>query len=254
MRFKFRLALAVLTAAAVSAPAALAVAQESEDVLIVGAGVLAYQSPFQGEDGLVTPIPLVIARRGAVYAEGLELGATWRPGGASAPLSVDVFIAARALTGESREKVTADAGVRVAWETGAGVLSADYRHDVTGEFDGGEATVRLERAFQVGPATITPGVQIAWQDRAAANHMYGVSADQRRKMIEDDADVILPVFEVREGGTNIGADLTVLWPVNDRLIAIAQIGALRLGDSARENPGLRRDYEAQALLGLGYRF
>jgi outer membrane protein len=254
MRFTFRLALAALTAATALAPAALAAAQEREDLLIVGAGALVYRSPFQGDDAVVTPIPLVIARRGPVYVEGLEFGATWRPTNAQAPLSVDAFLAARALTGEHREKITVDAGVRISWETGVGVLSADYRHDVTGEFDGGEATARFERAFQAGPVTITPGVQVAWQDRAAANHMYGVTAEQRRKMIEDGADVILPVFEVREGGTNVGADLTLLWPVSDRLIAVAQIGALYLGDSARENPGLARDYEAQALVGVGYRF
>lgn len=160
----------------------------------------------------------------------------------------------RALPGENREQVTADAGVRASWAGSAGTVSIDYRRDITGEFEGGEATARYEVAVRVGGVTLTPGVQLVWQDRATANHMYGVSAEQRHEMIEDGVTTPLPVFEVREGGLNVGGDLTMLWPVTDRIVVIAQASAAYLGESARENPGLRDDFEVQTLIGFGYSF
>lgn len=245
---------AAALAAAFSLSPALAHASD-EDRLVIGAGALAYRSPFEGEGVSVFPIPILVARRGVFYVDGLEAGATWRLGpDGDHGVSFDAFVAARALPGENREQVTADAGVRASWTGSVGTVSIDYRRDITGEFEGGEATARYEITVPVGGVTLTPGVQVAWQDRATANHMYGVSAEQRRKMIEDGVTTPLPVFEVREGGLNIGADLTLLWPVTDRIVAIAQVSGAYLGEFARENPGLRDDFEVQTLIGFGYSF
>jgi outer membrane scaffolding protein for murein synthesis (MipA/OmpV family) len=226
-----------------------------EDRVVIGAGALTYRSPFEGEGASVFPIPIIVARRGAFYVDGLEAGASWAPkiGGAYA-LSFDAFVAARALPGETREQVTADAGVRVSLTGPVGALSIDYRRDVSGEFDGGEAIARYEVPFAMGRFTVIPGLQAAWQDRATANHMYGVSLEQHDEMIADGVRSPLPVYEVREGAVNLGADLTVLWQVNERLVAIAQISGAYLGDSVRENPGLRDEFEAQTLIGFGYSF
>lgn len=229
----------------------LAFASDEQDRLVIGAGALAYRSPFEGEGVSVFPIPIIVARRGAFYVDGLEAGATWT---APRGFTVNAFLAARALPGENREQVTADAGVRASLTGVAGTVSIDYRRDISGEFEGGEVTARYEVEMPVGGVTVTPGLQVAWQDRATANHMYGVSAEQRREMIEDGVSHPLPVFEVREGGVNIGADLTVLWPVSDRIVAIAYVSGAYLGESVRENPGLRDDFEVQTLIGFGYSF
>lgn len=245
---------AILAVAAFSLSPTFAHASE-EDRLVIGAGSLAYRSPFEGEGVSVFPIPIIVARRGAFYVDGLEAGATWAPPSAGTyAFTVDAFVAVRALPGENREQVTADAGVRVSLEGSAGTVSVDYRQDISGEFEGGEAIARYELTRSVGAVMVTPGVQVAWQDRATANHMYGVSVDQRREMIEDGVSTPLPVFEVREGGMNVGADLTVLWPVTDRIVAIAYVSGAYLGESARENPGLRDDFEVQTLIGFGYSF
>ncbi|WP_439471128.1 MipA/OmpV family protein [Brevundimonas sp.] len=252
-----RLAAAVAVAA-FSPPPAFAHAGAlagDEDPLVIGAGALAYRSPFEGEGVSVFSIPIIVARRGAFYVDGLEAGATWAPPSTGAySVTVDGFIAARALPGENREQVTADAGVRVSLEGPVGTVSVDYRRDISGEFEGGEATARYEIALPVGAVRVTPGAQVVWQDRATANHMYGVSPKQRREMIEDGVATPLPVFEIREGGVSLGADLKVLWPVTDRLVAIAYVSGAYLGDSVRENPGLRDDFEVQTLAGFGYRF
>jgi outer membrane protein len=251
----FRLAATALVATLSLSPSFASAADESGDDLVVGAGALVYRSPFKGEGVSVFPIPIVVARRGAAYIDGLEAGVTYAPApNGDYAFSVDAFVAARALPGESREQITADLGVRASLAAPAGTVSVDYRRDVTGEFDGGEAVFRYEFTVPVGRVLVTPGLQAAWQDRATADHMYGVSADQRRKMIDDGAKVVPALFDVREGGVNLGADLTVLWPVSDRIVAVAQVGGAYLGDSVRENPGLRDDFEVQALIGVGYRF
>lgn len=253
MQTASRLAAPALAAVLILSPTLAHAADENR--LVIGAGALAYRSPFEGEGVSVFPIPIIVARRGAFYVDGLEAGATWAP----APdrgqgFSVDVFLAARALPGENREQVTADVGVRASLTGAAGTVSVDYRRDISGEFEGGEAIARYEIAVPVGQVSVIPGLQVAWQDRATANHMYGVSADQRREMIEDGVADPLPVFEVRKGSLNVGADLTVVWQVNERLVAIAQVGGAYLGASVRENPGLRDDFEVQTLIGFGYSF
>lgn len=247
--------LVAAVAATLTLSPAAARASSSQDRLVIGAGALAYRSPFEGEGVSVFPILIIAARRGAFYVDGLEVGASWAPASdGDYAFSIDAFAAARALPGENREQVTVDAGVRASLDGPAGTLSIDYRRDLSGEFEGGEAIARYEFSMPVGQFTVTPGVQATWQDRATANYMYGVSAEQHRKMIEDGVGTPLPMFEVRDGAVNVGADLTVLWRVNDRLVAIAQVGGAYLGESVRENPGLRDDFEVQTLIGFGYSF
>lgn len=269
MRLKQRLASIALVAILSLAPALANAAQQtghiherpdgapsaSEDYLLLGAGALVYRSPFEGEGTSILPIPIISARRGAFYADGLEAGVSYSPGSDQRYTpSFDLFVAARAIAGESREKITGDIGVRASLDTPAGTFAADYRHDLAGEFDGAEASARYEYTLAVGRLSITPGIQASWLDRETADHMYGVSAEQRQKMIDDGADTILPIFRVREGGANIGGDVTVLMPVTNNIIAIAYLSGTYLGRSVRDNPGLRDDFEAQAMFGIGYRF
>lgn len=269
MRFKSSLASTVLAMALSLAPALANAAQQTrqssaqpaggpsadEDYLLLGAGALVYRSPFEGEGTSVFPIPIISVRRGAFYADGLEAGVTYAPQwGRDYVPSFDLFIAARAIAGESREEITGDIGVRASLDAPAGVFSIDYRQGVTGDFDGAEASARYEYTLAVGPLSITPGLQANWLDRETADHMYGVSVEQRQKMIDDGADTVLPVFRVRESGVNVGADLTVLMPITERIIAIAYLSGTWLDRSIRENPGLRDEFEAQAMFGAAYRF
>lgn len=227
----------------------------NEDHLLLGLGVLAYRSPFDGEGASVFPIPIVSARWGNFYADGLEAGVSYSltKWDDFSP-SFDLFIAARAIAGENREEITVDVGARASLDTPAGAFSLAYRQDVTGDYDGSEVTARYEYDLSVGPFSITPGVQANWLDRETANHLYGITAEQRQDMIDDGADVILPVFVVREKSVNIGADVTFVLPITERFVAIAYLSGTYLDSPIRDNPGITEDFEAQAMLGVGYRF
>ena len=269
MLSKNRFALAALAAAMSLIPAVANAASQAgpdrpqssgspsanENHLLLGLGVLAYRSPFDGEGTSVFPIPIVSARWGDFYADGLEAGVSYSPTkwGDFSP-SFDLFIAARAIAGENREEITGDVGARASLDTPAGAFSLSYRQDVTGDFDGSEVTARYEYDLSVGPFSITPGVQANWLDRETANHLYGITAEQRQDMIDDGADVILPVFVVREKSVNIGADVTVVMPITERFVAIAYLSGTYLDSPIRNNPGITEDFEAQAMLGVGYRF
>lgn len=269
MRLKHRLAFTALVTALSMAPALADAAPQTgpndprpaegppanPDYLMLGAGAIVYRSPFEGEGTSVDPIPIILARRGAFYIRGLEAGVSYAPQwGRDYTPSFDLFIAGRAIAGESREEISGDIGVRASLDAPAGAFSIDYRQDLTGDFEGAEVTVRYEYTLTAGRLSITPGIQANWLDRETANHMYGVSAEQRQEMIDDGVDAILPVFLVRESGVNFGADVTVVMPVTENIIAIGSLGGTYLDSSIRENPGLREDFEAQAMFGLAFRF
>lgn len=250
--------LAVLASATTALPAA---AQDkgapaaSDNHVVIGAGALAYRSPFRGEGTSLLPIPILSIAHDGFYVSGLEAGYRFEPvrGGPVRP-SIALFGAARTIAGNDREKVTGDVGVRVALTSDYGSVSLSYQHDATGSFGGGEAIARYEAELSVGPVTITPGVQAGRLDAKTANHIYGISARQQRRMVDDDRATILPIYRVRDAAVNVGGDLTITAPLSPRIIAIASIGATWLGAPIRKNPGLRDEVEGQALLGLAYRF
>jgi MipA family protein len=226
----------------------------TENHVTLGAGALIYRSPFKGEGSSVFPIPVVSIRQGILYADGLEAGARFDlvKDGPVRP-SIDAFVAARAIAGKDREKITADVGARVSLASDLGTLSFSYRHDATGTFDGSEAVARYEVEIPIGPINVVPGAQASWLDRKTADHMYGISPKQHQKMIDKGRDVVLPVYEITDDSVNLGGDITLTAPLTNRLTAIGYLSGTYLGKSIRANPGLRDEIEGQALVGLAYR-
>ena len=235
-------------------PAQDGVAQ-GENRVVVGVGALIYRSPFKGEGTTISPVPMLSIRQGMFYVDGLEAGFRLEPvkDGPFRP-SLDIFGAARAITGNVREKITGDVGARLSLASDYGTLSISYRRDATDTFNGGEAIARYVIDFPIGPVTIAPGLQASWLDRKTGNHMYGISAKQREKMIAKKRAVILPLYVVDESSLNLGGDVTVTAKLSDRIVAIGYVGATYLDRPIRANPGLRDKCETQALIGLAYRF
>lgn len=257
---QFHLAGAILASTAAPAiaqdvPTTLNGAPASENHVIVGVGALAYRSPFKGEGTTTVPIPVLLARQGIFYVNGLEAGIRLEPSkdGPVRP-ALDIFGAARAIAGNDREKITGDVGARVSLASDYGTLSISYRRDATDTFNGGEAIARYDIEFPIGPVTVAPALQASWLDRKTSNHMYGITPRQQQKMIAKKRDVILPVYTVEKRSLNLGGDLTIKAELSDRIIAIGQLSGAYLGRSIRDNPGLRDEFEAQALIGLAYRF
>lgn len=235
--------------------AAPAAAQESDNNHVsVGIGAVAIESPFEGEDSRVLPLPMLSIQQGAFYLEGVEAGLELDTAGGGLNPSAQVFVAARSTVARDRQKFTADAGARFTLGSKLGDLSAEYRHDITGTFDGGEFILRYQLPIDLGRFSISPAAQVNFLDQATANHMYGVTAKQRARAIRKGRDVILPVAPITDSATNFGTDLTATYRISDRLTLIGIFANTYLDKAIRRSPAIDRKCESQAIVGVTYTF
>jgi outer membrane protein len=241
--------------------AAPAVAQESGDnhassdnYVSVGIGAMSIESPFSGENERVLPLPILSIKQGAFYFEGAETGLKLDTSVSGLTPSVQAFVAARNTVARDRQKFTADAGARLTLGSKLGDLSAEYRHDITGTFDGGEVILRYQLPINLGRFTIRPAAQVNFLDQATANHMYGVTAKQRARAIRKGRDVILPIAPITDSATNFGTDLTATYQISDKLTLIGVFANTYLDRSIRRSPAIDRKSESQAFVGLTYSF
>ena len=241
--------------------AAPAIAQESGDnhassdnYVSVGIGAMSIESPFSGENERVLPLPILSIKQGAFYFEGAETGLKLDTSVSGLTPSVQAFVAARNTVARDRQKFTADAGARLTLGSKLGDLSAEYRHDITGTFDGGEVILRYQLPINLGRFTIRPAAQVNFLDQATANHMYGVTAKQRARAIRKGRDVILPIAPITDSATNFGTDLTATYQISDKLTLIGVFANTYLDRSIRRSPAIDRKSESQAFVGLTYSF
>lgn len=220
----------------------------------IGIGVVDQHSPFNAAPTQTSPLPFISIRQGAYYFDGAETGLHFDHDLGGLTPSVDLFAAARSPRGQDREKLSVDAGARIALETGLGKLSGEFRHDISDTFDGSEFIARYSRPFSTGRFTITPAVQANWLDRKAANYMYGVTAAQRARMIRKQRSVILPVAPIVDDALNLGGDVTVAVRITDRLMLIAVVGGTWLDKSIARSAAIDQEWEAQSAMGLTYSF
>jgi MipA family protein len=248
-------------AAAISAcfPLSIAHAQEentdqSGNYVAVGVGFIDQHTPFNSASSQGTVIPLISVKQGAFYIEVAEAGVQLQKEMGGIKPSLNLFVAARSPSGRDRQKVTADAGARISLESQLGIISAEIRHDVTDKFNGSEIIARFSHPISTGRFRIIPSVQASWLDQKAANYMYGITAQQRARMIEKKRRVILPVAAIADDALNFGGDIAVAFQASQRLTLIAAVGGTYLDKSIRKSPAIEQKWEAQSILGLTYRF
>jgi outer membrane protein len=148
----------------------------------VGAGVIGRGSPYVGSDSSVLrAIPAItyngerLQWLGPNVQYGLAGTGRWRLA-ASASYRIGVYEEddSPALAGLGDREGTLMAGLGLRYEFPAGVnFLLRYEHDVL-EGNGGEATARLSKSFQVGPLRIAPQVQANWLSADLVNYDYGV--------------------------------------------------------------------------------
>jgi outer membrane scaffolding protein for murein synthesis (MipA/OmpV family) len=249
----------LLAAVAVCSPVSILHAQENEEVqndnhIAIGVGFLEQHTPFNSASTQTSPIPFISIKQGAYYFEGAETGFHLDKDLGGITPSLDLFVAARSPLGQDRRKLSADAGARISFDTKLGKLSGEFRHDVTGKFNGSEIIARYSYPVSAGRLTIIPAVQASWLDRKAANYMYGVTAEQRARMIRKERRVILPVAPITDEALNLGGDISMLVQLNDRLTLIAIVGGAYLDKSIQRSAAIDQKWEAQSGLGLTYKF
>ncbi|MFN2098727.1 MipA/OmpV family protein [Altererythrobacter sp. MF3-039] len=239
---------------ALSGPAKAEGKAENDDHISVGVGAVMVEDPFIDSDTQAYPFPYLSVRQDAFYIEGEEIGLTFDKKLGDIKPSIELFGAARIRDGRDREKVTADAGARLSLETDFGTLSAEYRRDITDTFNGGEAIARYSLPISMGRLTVTPALQATWMDRKTTNYLYGITAAQQEKMIDEGRDVILPLSQIDDDALNLGGDLTITFALNDHLTAFSALSGTYLDKSIRNSAAIDQDWEANAAFGLTYTF
>jgi outer membrane scaffolding protein for murein synthesis (MipA/OmpV family) len=227
---------------------------QSKNYIIVGAGILEQHTPFKLAATRTAPIPFISVKQGAYYIEAGETGLHFDRSLAGVTPSLAVFLAARSRQGRDRAKLSADAGVRVSFDSRFGKLSGELRGDVSDKFNGSELIARYSYPVSIGRFTITPAVQASWLDRKAANYMYGITAAQRARMIRKKRSVILPAAPITEEAVNLGGDISMTFQLNERLMLIAFVGGAYLDKSIHRSAAIEQEWEAQSGLGVAYRF
>lgn len=245
---------ALLYGLSVPAHAQEAEGGQNDNYISIGAGVVIQEAPFLGAKSRSFPLPLIAIKQGAYYFETAETGLHFEKDMDAVVPSIDLFVAARGTTGQDREKITADVGVRLSLSGDFGTLSGEFLCDITGEFEGSEVIARYSYPISLGKLTVTPAVQGSWLDKKAANYMYGVTAEQRERMIAKNRAVILPVAPIPSSAFNLGSEISASLPLSDRLILIGTMGSTYLGKSIRGSIAIDKKFESQTILALIYNF
>lgn len=229
----------------------------------VGVLGLANRSPFEAENTDADSsnkvnymaVPYVAYRGERFFIEGLELGyhLVKPQDGSDLSLAVDVLASARMRPGDSRDKVTADAGLRLSLAGAFGQISATGLQDVTGEHDGTELRASYSYSFNGPKWTVTPRVGVTWQSEKLANYSWGTTAEEHAKM-QSEGDIILPIFSVGESVLNYEASLFGMYRFADRWAAIGFASGTWLDTKIRANPGINKKFDATIGLGLSYSF
>lgn len=229
----------------------------------VGALGLVNRSPFElentdadGDEKYQNMVVPYIAYRGDnFYLEGLEAGFhLLKPAdGSDLTLSLDVIASARMQTGESRDSITADAGLRAKVAGPFGELAITGLQDVTGEHDGREFAARYSYSFTGQKWIITPSVGVVWQSEGLADHMWGVTAEEQADMIAD-GDPVLPLYQIGDSVLNYEAGLFASYRFGGGWSVIGFGSVTFLDDKIKANPGINKDIDATIGLGLAYSF
>ena len=228
--------------------------KDSGNHITVGVGALWQEPPFNQAKNQTIPLPLISIKQGVYYFETAETGVRFQQEMEGITPSIEMFVVARGTSGQDRQKLTADAGARISLATDYGTLSGSFRYDITGKFNGSEFTARYSLPISTGRFTVTPAVQASWLDRRTANYMYGITADQRAKMITKKRSVVLPVAPITEKALNLGGDLSMAFQLTKRLTLIGVLGGTYLDKSIHRSIAIEKKWECQGILGIAYRF
>jgi len=257
MSLKCFLPLALILAFAPS----LAMAQDVPRWTLGGVG-LASTSPFEAEAGSprhekevrITGFPYIAYRGDKFFLDGIGAGAHVAGGPASqSPLTFDILVAARTRPGSSRHKVTADAGVRLAYDSGIGVFHLSYMHDVTDTSDGSEIIAGYSYEVQQGRWSVTPGVSLIRQSSGMADYLWGVTPKEHARKLAK-GQTVLPVYAVSDSVLNVEASLSAAYQLGGNWALLGFANLTRLDKAIRRNPGIDERYMGTIGIGAAYSF
>lgn len=226
----------------------------------VGAIGFASPSPFEGDDTEIQAFPFISYQGERFYLRGLEAGymllkPQYGPNAPSLQPTLSIIATARNLPGSTRDKFNGELGIRAGLMGDFGIFDVTAVQDVTGVHDGHELTATYSYRFGGrGKLSVIPSVGISWQSEGLAQHLWGVTAQDRSDMIEDGDDLILPVYDVPGSAFTYNAGLFVNYQFNDRWNAVVIGNARYLDSDIRDNPAIDRDVDLSVGLAIAYNF
>lgn len=226
----------------------------------VGAIGFANPSPFEGDDTQILAVPFISYQGDRFYLRGLEAGYSlikpqFGPGSPAVKPTLDIIATARNRPGNTRSKFNGEVGVRAGLMGQFGIVNVTAVQDVTGVHKGQELTASYSYRFGgTGKVAVIPTVGISWQSEGLAQHMWGVTAEERADMIADEDDLILPVYDVPGSAFTYNAGLFINYQISDRWNAVVLANARYLDKDIRDNPAIDRDIDLGFGLGVAYNF
>ena len=218
----------------------------------VGLGVALTPSPFARTDGYeLQPIPFVAYEGGrfnfTVGEASFELS-----GGDQWYVDLDASIrfegldleVAQGLTTPERDPAL-DLGFSFGLESALGTFELTARGDVSGVYDGQEATLSWWLPMGNERIAVVPGAGVTWKSEALVDYYYGVRAEE----------VTAQFPEYRgDSATNFFLSFLTTVRFTDRMWLLADVTMEQLDGSITDSPFVDRDYQISGLVGVLYRF
>lgn len=162
-------------------------AQQGEDkntVNAIGVGARIQQSPYEGMDVQVMPVPIIKWRKDKIFFEGLKGGYVLYEDDVA---RMDVILTPRlsgydadesnALAGMENRKHSLDAGLQFTYSLPAlsdTDLTVTLLSDTLNEYKGQEGEIRLAKTFGGRFYQLIPVIGLQWQSKDLVDYYYGV--------------------------------------------------------------------------------
>ena len=224
----------------------------------VGVGTIVRNSPFKGEKIDAFPIPIIDYSSKNLFIRELKAGYHIQKvknpykGG----FFFDTYLGARMRPGASRRKFSVDGGLRGGYQHPFGAVAASFTQDITGIHGGKEASLSYSITFpnQKKNSLIIPRLTVTWQDNKLANHLWGISQETTNKMIENNDDVILQPYPIKQSVINYSAGIIHIYKIGEHWNNIIGAQIAILDQKILKNPAIERQLDYSFIYGLAYTF
>lgn len=220
--------------------------------LALGVGAAYSTSPYKDSDGSLMPLPLIFFDSDYVYVRGLEAGFK---AGLGSGLTAEAFVTPRFgfdpddtddLEGLDERFTSADAGLRLRWNTGGyGAFSISAATDIGGVSGGQEYTLAYSYPIFMNSLVLTPSAAVKLLSGDLVGYYYGV-----------DSDEAIPGAGAYEADATVNGvfGLSAVYSLTDHWKLHANAAVELLGQEITDSPMVDDDAVFRSMVGVAYKF